>query len=59
MERSTFLKSLAGVGATTLGMGSLSSFKSDVSTIDPDVMPSHITGMAPDFTKIRDDFPTG
>jgi len=57
MERSTFLKSLAGVGATTIGLGSMSSFKSDVSTIDPDVMPSHITGMAPDFTKIRDDFP--
>ena len=57
MERSTFLKSLAGVGATTIGLGSLSSFKSDLNTIDPDIMPAHISGMAPDFNKIRDDFP--
>ena len=57
MERSTFLKSLAGVGATTIGLGSLSSFKSDINTINPDLMPAHITGLIPDFAKVRDDFP--
>jgi hypothetical protein len=59
MERSTFLKSLAGVGVGTLGLNSLSSCKSgvSVSSVNPDVMPAHISGAALDFNKIREDFP--
>lgn len=59
MERSTFLKSLAGVGVGTLGLSSLSSCKTEASasSVNPDVMPAHITGAALDFSKIRLDFP--
>ena len=54
MERSTFLKSLAGVGVGTLGLNSLSSCKTgvSVSSVDPDVMPAHISGAALDFNKM-------
>ena len=59
MERSTFLKSLAGVGVGTLGLSSLSACKTEgaVFSVNPDVMPDHITGTTPDFNKIREDFP--
>lgn len=59
MERSTFLKSLAGVGVGTLGLSSLSSCKTEASasSVNPDVMPDHITGAKLDFSKIRKDFP--
>ena len=43
MGRSTFLKSLAGVGAITIKLKFSTSFKSNISTIDPDVIPSYIT----------------
>ncbi|MDP2414711.1 hypothetical protein [Daejeonella sp.] len=44
MGRFTLLKSITGVGASTIELESLSLFKSDVNTINPDVIPSHITG---------------
>lgn len=56
MERSTFLKSLAGVGVSTLGLNALSSFKPD-DYGHPVSLPAHISGPAPDFERIRDDFP--
>ncbi len=57
MERSTFLKSIAGAGVTSLGLGSLSFKPGETAGINPDVMPAHISGPAPDFNRIREDFP--
>jgi selenocysteine lyase/cysteine desulfurase len=57
MERSTFLKSIAGAGVASLGLGSLSFKPAETAGIDPDVMPSYISGPAPDFNRIREDFP--
>ena len=56
MKRLSFLKSIAGVGASTLGLSALSSFMPDNSK-QADTFPSHLTGGVPDFNKVRKDFP--
>ena len=58
MERSTFLKSLAGVGASTLGLSTLSSFSSydfDLGKIEE--FPEHLNEGSLDWDKVRLDFP--
>jgi selenocysteine lyase/cysteine desulfurase len=56
MERSTFLKSLAGVGVSTFGLGALSSFTPG-SKVSIDSLPDYINAQSPDFDRIREDFP--
>src|SRR5690348_16055825 len=57
MERSSFIRTLAGSGLSVFGIGALSSFRDSTSLPDINRLPDHINANAPDFTKVRDDFP--
>lgn len=56
MERSSFLKSLTGLGLSTLGLSAFGSY-SGFSDVDPDKTPAYVNKEDPDFSKIREDFP--
>ena len=58
MERKGFLKSLAGVGVSTLGLSTLSSFSSyDFDLGKVEKFPEHLKGDSLDWDKVRLDFP--
>ena len=56
MKRIGFLKSLAGVGASTFGLSTLSSF-SAYNFGKNETFPEHLKADSPDFNRIREDFP--
>ncbi|MBL7734205.1 MAG: aminotransferase class V-fold PLP-dependent enzyme [Chitinophagaceae bacterium] len=57
MQRLSFFKTVAKASLTVLAANSLSAFKQPEEQPDIDRLPTHLNPLAPDFDKVRDDFP--